>query len=233
MMGGADGAILALDLSYPAGVVTLSHEGRISWRRVEGGRRAADLFPLLSEVLAESGVERECITVIGAGRGPGAFTGVRVAVTAAKFLAWAWELSLVAPTSLEAMAFSWRGDGLVCPCMDARRREFYFGLYRREGDLLEVLEGPLLGPEGTLREKMEAWSEEYRDDLFLVGYPDRSIAADLPAKEILPLDGPTPEGLVKAVSAHLREERFVRPLDLLPLYLRRPDAEERRCREGR
>jgi tRNA threonylcarbamoyladenosine biosynthesis protein TsaB len=224
--------VLALDLSFPEGVVTLSFRGKVFWRMVEGSRRAADLFPLVSDILSEAGADRGSIEALGVGRGPGAFTGVRVAVTAAKFLAWAWDLLLVAPSSLETIAFSLREEGLVCPCMDARRKEFYFGLYRREGDSLRVVEGPLLGSVETLREKLLDWYETYREDIALAGNAGQDVVGGLPLGEPLYMDGPSPEGLLGAVIAHLREKGLVRPMELLPLYLRRPDAEEKQCCRG-
>ncbi len=222
-------AVLAVDLSYPDGLVALSAGGRFYWRRVEGYRRAADLFLLVSEVLGQAGLERDDIGALGVGRGPGAFTGVRVAVTAAKFLAWAWGTPLVAPSSLEAMAFSWQGDkGLVCPCMDARRKEFYFGLYRRDEDDLEELESPLLGSLERVREKLSDWSRAHGEEILLLGNADEAVAEGLPLKGRLYVEGPLPEGLLGAVRRSLEREELVSPMELLPHYLRRPDAEEGR-----
>lgn len=216
-----------MDLSFPEGLVVLASGGEIRWRRVEALSRAADLFVGICELLEEAGLKREDLGALGVGRGPGAFTGVRVAVTAAKFLAWALSLPLVAPTSLEVMAMSWRGDGLVCPCMDARRKEFYFGLFRKDGDRLEVLEGPLLGSGEEVREKLSEWSKAHGRGFILMGNARGVEGEGLDLERSIRLDGPSPEGLMGAVRLHLDAGALVSPLELLPLYLRRPDAVEK------
>ncbi|MFD1954153.1 tRNA (adenosine(37)-N6)-threonylcarbamoyltransferase complex dimerization subunit type 1 TsaB [Paenibacillus thailandensis] len=95
----------------------------------------------LQELLKESGVNREELAGIAVGKGPGSYTGVRIAVSAAKTLAWAWRLPLVGVSSLEAIAFGalHRGEAAslagadghdwVLPIMDARRGQVYTGHY--------------------------------------------------------------------------------------------------------
>ena len=84
--------------------------------------QAERLIPLLEGLLAGQGLGWSDVTRIAVGTGPGNFTGVRIAVAAARGLALGLEAELVGVTSLQALAF-----GLERPlaCLDARRGSVY------------------------------------------------------------------------------------------------------------
>ena len=69
-------------------------------------RRASNtqLLPRIDAALAEHGVAREDIACVAVGRGPGSFTGVRIAMATAKGIASALEVPLVGVSSLDAVA---------------------------------------------------------------------------------------------------------------------------------
>ncbi|MBN2980246.1 tRNA (adenosine(37)-N6)-threonylcarbamoyltransferase complex dimerization subunit type 1 TsaB [Cohnella algarum] len=88
----------------------------------------------LKELLERNGLSRNEVDAIAAGQGPGSYTGVRIAVTAAKTLAWTWNKPLVGISSLEALAFgAWKeigpnnggGEAWIVPLMDGRRGQAY------------------------------------------------------------------------------------------------------------
>ena len=85
--------------------------------------QAERLIPLLEEVLAETGIGWHDLKAIAVGTGPGNFTGVRIAVAAARGLALGLGVPAIGVTRLEALAF-----GLPRPVRvieDARRGEVY------------------------------------------------------------------------------------------------------------
>ena len=93
-------------------------------------RRASNtqLIPQVDALCAEAGVARGDIACVAVGRGPGSFTGVRIALATAKGIASALEVGLVGLSSLDAVAWgAWaageRGDVVVVA--DAMRREVY------------------------------------------------------------------------------------------------------------
>lgn len=63
------------------------------------------LLPAIEEVLAEAGVSRQELAGIITGVGPGSYTGIRIAVTAAKSLAWTLDVPVVGISSLEMLGF--------------------------------------------------------------------------------------------------------------------------------
>jgi tRNA threonylcarbamoyladenosine biosynthesis protein TsaB len=99
------------------------------------------LLPLIAEVVAHAQVSLSDITGIGVSIGPGSFTGLRIALGTVKGLAYAMGQRVVGVPTLEALASTvseW--DGLVCPILDARKREVYSALFRRHasGTLLPI-----------------------------------------------------------------------------------------------
>jgi len=90
---------------------------------------------MVQEVLTEAGLAVQQLDAIAFGRGPGAFTGVRIAIGVAQGLAYACDLPLLPISNLAAVAqqaASTTGDILVC--MDARMSEVYWGVFRAAAD---------------------------------------------------------------------------------------------------
>lgn len=111
--------------------------------------QAERLIPLLEEVLAEAGIGWHDLAALAVGTGPGNFTGVRIAVAAARGLALGLGIPAIGVTSLEARAF-----GLPRPVTvveDARRGQVYLQQFARNstGPALLLPAGAAL-PQGPL-----------------------------------------------------------------------------------
>ncbi|MEZ5778586.1 MAG: tRNA (adenosine(37)-N6)-threonylcarbamoyltransferase complex dimerization subunit type 1 TsaB [Paracoccaceae bacterium] len=117
--------VLAFDTSAAHCAVALLHEGTIIAARHEemSKGQAERLFPLLSEVLGEGGLDWRDLAAIGVGVGPGNFTGIRISVAAARGLALSLGVPAIGVTLLEAMALGTEGPVLVT--LDARREQVY------------------------------------------------------------------------------------------------------------
>lgn len=120
---------LALDSSTDAGSVALWRDGAVIERHCTPGQpSSATLLPLVSALLAETGVAYADLDAIAFGAGPGSFTGLRVACGVAQGLAFAHGLPVVPVGTLDAMAYA-AGASRVAVCLDARMNEVYFGLF--------------------------------------------------------------------------------------------------------
>lgn len=99
-------------------------------------------MPAIEEVFKKAELSPSDIDAIAVSEGPGSYTGVRIGVTIAKTLAWTLSKPLVGVSSLKVIAMNGLFfKGLICPIVDARRKNVYAGVYQSEnGELVNVIE---------------------------------------------------------------------------------------------
>lgn len=150
--------LLALETSTEACSVALHVEGRIFSRFRHAPRLQTELLlPMIDEVLAEAGITLGAVELLAYSRGPGAFTGVRIAAAAVQALAFARDLPVVSVSSLQTLAQGvWRVHGAerALAVFDARMDEVYAGAYARQGDLMQPLDVDHLCSPANLPEKL-------------------------------------------------------------------------------
>ncbi len=135
--------ILALEASARACSAALCRDGELVAQSYQnsGLTHSRTLLPMVHEMLKNCGAGLEQVDVIAVAAGPGSFTGLRIAVSTAKGLAWAQDKDCAACSTLESMAWPlahMEGALLVC-VMDARRGQVYNALFRATGGGLERL----------------------------------------------------------------------------------------------
>ena len=137
--------VLAFDTATAAVAAALLQGDRVLGEVQSMAERNHSVYiiPQLQQLLQETGVPAESLTGLAVGVGPGSYTGVRIAVTAAKTLAWVWDKPLVGVSSLEQLALgggpvadSQQADDSavewVVPLMDARRGQVYTAAFSAE-----------------------------------------------------------------------------------------------------
>lgn len=98
------------------------------------------LMPMIASCLKSAGVELSDVEKIAVSAGPGSFTGLRIGIATAKGLAMGAEKPVCAVSTLEAAAYNFVGiDGVICACMDARRKQVYNALFRSENGVITRL----------------------------------------------------------------------------------------------
>lgn len=214
--------LLAIDTATEACSVALSCHGRVLSRSELAPRRHAELvLPMAESLLAEAGLSRRGLDGIAVGRGPGAFTGVRLAISLAQGLALGLGVPVVPVSSLAALALDAPDDGTaVLAVIDARMGEVYAGTFRRAGtDVLEVLGAESVGPAAQLElPQAAAWN------VIGTGWDsDReSLLARLPAPPRW-AEGqryPQAAAVVRLAAREFAAGRAVPPEQALPVYLR-------------
>lgn len=129
--------LLALDTSTEACSVALLHDGRVlSRHEVIPRLHAQRLLPMVQELVAEAGIVLSAVDAIAFGRGPGAFTGIRIAIGVVQGLAFALERPVLPVSDLAVIAQrAWREHGAerVAVAIDARMDEVYWGCYQLDG----------------------------------------------------------------------------------------------------
>lgn len=225
--------LLALDLAGPLGLVVLEGPGVLNHCSWEGGEGARLLFSAAAGLLDQAGIKAGDLGLLGVGRGPGSFTGIRMGIMAAKALAEVLGVQLVAPDSLAAAAVGPEGSENVFVALDARRGELYSALFRMEArekgafSFPRLVAGPQVrGPRETARFLAER-SAELEGELLLLG---SGISA---YPHLWPRDarraerrGPDPAGLAWLCRELHRRGEVEDHLSLVPLYLRKPDVGE-------
>ena len=125
--------ILAIDTSTEACSAALLNDAEVIQRYEIAPRQHAELIlGMCDELLAETNSKLSELNAIAFGRGPGAFTGVRIATGVVQGIAFAHELPVVPVSSLAAMAFAaWQQNGAshVMTAIDARMGEVYWACY--------------------------------------------------------------------------------------------------------
>lgn len=131
--------VLGLETSSRRGSVALVENGRVVVSREHEvpSAHAERLLPLVEEILALSGFALTSLDRVAAGIGPGSFTGLRIGLALAEGIAMALDVPTVGVSSLRAMARGVRAqdepldpsDVVVCPLLDARREELFYGVY--------------------------------------------------------------------------------------------------------
>ena len=141
--------LLAIETATEACSVALWCDGVLRERFEVAPRRHTELvLPWADALLAEAGIAKTQIDVIACGRGPGAFTGVRLAVALTQGLALALDRPVVAVSTLAALAFAANAapGEAVLAAIDARMGEVYLAAFEREPEDVR-----LLGSEHLLR----------------------------------------------------------------------------------
>ena len=227
--------ILAIETATEACSAALSVDGRIIERSEIAPRRHAELIlPMIEALLAEAGIARKQIDGIAVGRGPGAFTGVRLAIAVTQGLALALDVPVVPVSSLAALAQDAPDAGAgILAVIDARMGEVYAGAFRRDtGGLVEPIDEETVGHANllTLPQSIQwcivgtGW-DAYRD----------ALAPRLPAPPVF-ADGaryPQARAVARLASPQFAAGHGVPPEQALPVYLRDKVAltlEEQRAR---
>src|SRR5690606_16284442 len=106
--------LLAIDTSSRVGSIALLDGSDVSERFIATPREQAELvLPLVDDLLGARGIGLKDLDALVLGRGPGSFTGLRIAASVVQGLAFAAERPVVAVSSLEALAQrAWRELGI-------------------------------------------------------------------------------------------------------------------------
>ena len=220
--------LLALETSGMSGsVATLASGGKPQVVRLPATERSArGLAPAVREAVRLAGWKPTEVGVVAVTVGPGSFTGLRIGVTTAKTLAYAWKADLVAVDTLDVLARQAPTTGDVLHAvLDAHRQELFTAVFRRDaaGGWVRNGESRLI--------TVEAWLAALRPGDAVIGpvlsriaarLPDSIIAASPEARE--PHAGTVAELAAEAYAAGRRDDVW----QIVPWYGRLAAAEEKR-----
>ncbi|HVN44991.1 MAG TPA: tRNA (adenosine(37)-N6)-threonylcarbamoyltransferase complex dimerization subunit type 1 TsaB [Steroidobacteraceae bacterium] len=221
--------ILALDTATEGCSAALLLDGQLHERAQRAERAHAELIlPMVDGLLRESRVTLREIDAIAFGRGPGAFTGVRLAASVAQGLAFGAALPVVPVSDLRALAQRAldedRAIARVVACADARMREVYWGCFERSREgLAALVDAERVSSPQAVRLPAAWLSPGRADRLTGVGsgfgaYPELGVELSLG----LVLEGFLPRAaeIARLAVPEVAARRYFLPEQALPVYLR-------------
>jgi tRNA threonylcarbamoyladenosine biosynthesis protein TsaB len=219
--------LLGIETSSSVGSVALAIDGHVAAREMATPREQTEqLLALVDALVRDAGISLRDLDAIVFGRGPGSFTGLRVAVAVVQGLAVVSGVPLVAVSSLRCIAqraAREHGCERALVCVDAHMGEVYFGEFAIEAGLAVAAGAERLGGPADVSAPAEgsAWCA--------VGNGFASQAATLApiasrAAAVWPELLPAAADLFPAAAVELAAGRTVAPEAALPVYLREHTA---------
>jgi tRNA threonylcarbamoyladenosine biosynthesis protein TsaB len=178
------------------------------------------ILPMVDELLAEAGISLGQLDGIAFGRGPGSFTGLRIAAGVTQGLAMGADLPVMPVSDLAALALQAhdsRAWSEVAVCQDARLQEFFLGFYRVTAESVEPIGQECLVTAEGLQQRLPAAR-------FAVGSGWRAEAAEHLDVSGLVMDPdiclPRAKDILRLGTLALHRGQAVPPELALPVYLR-------------
>ncbi len=215
--------ILALDTSSEACSVALWLDGEVREDfRLLPRQHTRLLLPMVDQLLVDAGLNLTQLDAIAFGRGPGSFTGLRIATGVAQGLALGGDLPLLPVSTLAALAQAAHrqaGAERVLAAIDARMDEVYWGAYGvQDGVLVALAEERVTPPEGVaLPNDAGAWVG------YGTGWAYSERFAALPRERLAAVDStalPAAGDMARLAAVDWAAGRAVAVEAALPVYLR-------------
>ncbi len=229
--------ILALDSTALTATVALCEDSRLlgEYTIQNGNTHSETLLPMIESVLHFFEMRPDDIDLFASSAGPGSFTGVRIGAATVKGLAFHTQKPCIGVSTLQALAYNLTlVNGLICPVMNARRKQVYTALFRCEnGALTRLMEDSAIAIT-ELDARLAAYGGE---PVYLVG-----DGYDITKELLTHPSYDTPERLRHQSAyavAQIANELYCSGVyttdsEMAPTYLRPSQAERERAeREGR
>jgi len=196
-------------------------------------RHGAELFSTIEALLGQVKASPGDISQVYITAGPGSFTGLRIAVTAAKMLGFAQKARIIAAETMDVIAENIfinsqknkKIPDCICTVLDAKKDLFYAAVF----DRVENQWQKCFGTEMVTAEQMLNWlSENGKKNVGLLGEGLVYYSGNFVSPLTYLLDescwSATAAGLFRVGRRMAQAGLFVDPLTLTPTYLRPPDA---------
>ncbi len=224
--------LLAVDTSAKPVSCALMQDDRIlaSYYANTGLTHSQTLMPMIESVLHLAGVTVEQLDALAVNAGPGSFTGVRIGVSAVKGLAFTHDKPCVSVSTLSAMAQQTAASlgSVICCVMDARCQQVYTALFRKT----EIGETERLTEDEAISlEELKNRLKSYDYPIVLVGDGSELcytyLREDIQRLQLAPaaVRYQNATGTAAVAMRMLLSGDTVSAEELLPLYLRLPQAE--------
>ena len=217
--------ILAVDTSAVCAAVAVTDEGKIlsESQTNTGLTHSRTLMPMIDSALKNAEIPLASIDYFACSVGPGSFTGIRIGVAAIKGLCDGLKKKCMPVSTLEALAYNLLGNECIAvSVMDARCNQVYCGIFLVDGE--EVTR--LTEDEAIKIDDLKDVLEHYDGKIVFVG-DGAQICHKALGYEIAGAANRYQRGSSVALCAekNYSEEKLLSASELMPVYLRLPQAE--------
>ena len=193
------------------------------------------LLPMLDEISNMINLDLNEVDAVAVAAGPGSFTGLRIGSATAKGLGLALGIPIIEVPTLAGLAYNlFDAGGLIVPCMDARRKQVYNGIYRFEDHKLVTIKDQRPIAAAELIDELSGMDPGLtKDGVIFLGDGVPGIAERLSVPYTF---APAHVGRQRAASVGAlalvlyAEGRYVKAEEHAPIYLRKSQAEQERER---
>ena len=210
--------ILGIETTSEIGSVALVKDGNLLSENIleQPLRHSRYVIPAIDKLLSNAQVKLTDIAKIAVGVGPGSFTGIRVGIAIAKGLSCDGSIVLCGVPSMENMAVGTKSQENVCVAVYAQRNEFFVQLFSRTS------KNTFVSKEKCSIMKIDAIFSKFANNSEIVSPSVKKINTLVnncnEMKEIYP------SAYLAARIAYSKPEK---DLPLVPVYIRRSEAEEK------
>lgn len=224
--------ILCFETSTQLGSVSLIEDGKVlaerSSRQQKSHSEHMNVF--VSEVLSEAGLTLRDIDVFSVGRGPGSFTGIRVALNIGKTFSFCFNKPLLGIDSLSNLAYGTRLSEKknlpIFSMINAYKNMVYFGIFKWVDASPKFIKGPSVVPVKSLGSVLS-------EECLVVGDGYKTYEAffsenvkSLMQRDPQVSDDPSAKSLGLMTPTLIKNETTLDWKSLTPLYIRASEAEE-------
>ncbi len=218
--------VVGIETSGATGsVAVVDYDGQEAERSFRGHlTHARELIAVLDALTKEVGAGRDELALVSVSQGPGSYTGIRVGVTAAKCLAWALGTEAAGVMSLDVIARGVAPQGSPARLhvvVDAKRGVVYHAAYSPDAETWRREGAPAVLPPETVVKLVSPGEILVGDGIALIDAPLSGVQVLAEAEGV-----PRAAHVARMGIERMLAGRTVAPGELLPIYMRAPEAVE-------
>ena len=226
--------ILAFDSTAKAASVAVTDDTKLlAQYDIDNGLTQSELLlPMAENILKSLRLSFDDVELLACSVGPGSFTGVRIGVALVKGIAFGKNIPCVSVSTLDSLAENLSGlEGIIDPCMDARRAQVYNAIYRFKDGVLHKLTEDRAIAISDLADELKQYEGER---IYLSGDGYETAKRGLLANGVSVQDTPTllinesAYSVAKVAKEMYDKGLYGTDLEIAPTYLRMPQAERER-----
>ena len=193
-----------------------------------GTTHSENLMPMIEKAFQKTNLSLKDIDLLVCDKGPGSFTGIRIGVATIKAFHDSLNIPYIGITSLESLAYNIKTQGLICSILDCKNDNCYFALYEKENNSYNILLQPSTQTIQNTLEQLSEFATKNRDIVFVgdgnITYKNQilnSFPNAIFAKET--------ENELNSYNLGLAGLNYFNNKiyeDVLPLYLKKPQAQK-------